>query len=161
MNFDTRLGAYVVIVDDGRILLSLWKGVTKPNFRTGPKWTLPGGGVELGERIEDGAVREVREETGYDVELTGLLGVDSYAIPTAERMGEHTRPLQAARVIYSGRVIGGELTHEADGSSEQAAWLPIDGPYPAPHAELLNIGLRLWRAQRLTDPDGRLMGTSG
>ena len=38
-------------------------------------WALPGGGMDLGDSIVDTAVREVKEETGLDVEVTGLIGV--------------------------------------------------------------------------------------
>src|SRR4051794_37001590 len=70
--YDSRLAAYAVLVDDhDRILLALWNEVAEP------LWTLPGGGIELDETIEEGAVREVLEETGYDVELGRILGVDT------------------------------------------------------------------------------------
>lgn len=67
--YDTRLASYAVVVDDrDRILLALF------NQGPTPAWTLPGGGVELHESVEQAAVRELREETGYAVELGRLLG---------------------------------------------------------------------------------------
>ena len=38
-------------------------------------WSIPGGLVEVGEKAADAAVREMKEETGLDVEITGILGV--------------------------------------------------------------------------------------
>ncbi|MGR6997985.1 NUDIX domain-containing protein [Yinghuangia aomiensis] len=45
--------------------------------RDSGNWVLPGGGMELGESLVGCVVREVREETGLDVEVTGLVGIFS------------------------------------------------------------------------------------
>lgn len=124
-DFDTRLAAYCVVVRDGRILLALWDmRRTAPEFA--PRWTLPGGGVDLGESIEDGAVREVAEETGFEVRLTRLLGVDSGHIPPELRLSEPARPLQTVAVTYAAEIVGGELAHEVDGTTSEAAWFALE-----------------------------------
>jgi ADP-ribose pyrophosphatase YjhB (NUDIX family) len=55
-----------VLDEDGRLLL-----IHKTD---NDLWALPGGGHEVGESISDTVVREVKEETGYDVEVTDLVG---------------------------------------------------------------------------------------
>lgn len=61
-----------VVVFDAGLGIVLVKRANPPEG-----WALPGGFVDYGETVEAAAVREVREETGLDVALTGLLGVYS------------------------------------------------------------------------------------
>lgn len=137
-DYDTRLAAYAVIVDDqDRVLLALW------NEADEKKWTLPGGGVELEESAEQGAVREVREESGYDVRLDLLLGVHSYVIPVERRLSGSPKPLKAVRVIFEGSVIGGELTQEVDGTTDEARWFPLSEVPDLPQVGLVAIALEL------------------
>lgn len=66
--------ASAVVVDSaGRILLQ--------RRADNGMWALPGGAMNLGESLPDCAVRETREETGYDIELTGIVG--TYTNPGA------------------------------------------------------------------------------
>ena len=143
-DYDTRVAAYAVIVDGEpgaeRVLLALW------NEADEPRWTLPGGGVELAESVEEGAVREVREESGYDVELTGLLGVHSYVVPATRRFARTHRPMRALRVVFGARVVGGELTREIGGSTDEARWFDLADLADLPQVGLVEIALDMWRA---------------
>ena len=90
-----------IIADDDRILLI--KRLNEP-YRN--HWALPGGFVEYGEMVETAAVREAREETGLDVELTELVGV--YSDPDRDPRG-HT-----VTVAYRARIVGGKLNSDSD-----------------------------------------------
>lgn len=143
-DYDTRLAAYAIIVDDDdQVLLTLWNGGMKP------AWTLPGGEVELDESPEQGAIRELLEETGFNVELSGLLGIDAYVIPPAERHGSD-RPLKGVRVVYTARVLGGLLRSESepDGSTDEARWFPLADVPDLHRVGLVDVGLAMWRAAR-------------
>jgi 8-oxo-dGTP diphosphatase len=61
-------------------------------------WALPGGFVEVGERLEQAAMREAQEETSLDIELVGLLGC--YSDPSRDKRG-HT-----VSVVYVARAAG-------------------------------------------------------
>ncbi|MBC9732697.1 NUDIX domain-containing protein [Nocardioides sp. zg-578] len=133
------MASYAVITDDeGRILLALWN--ESPD---GGRWTLPGGGVDLEETAEQGAVREVREETGYDVRLDRLLTVDSYVIPASRRHIETDRPMKAVRVLFAATITGGELTAEIGGSTDEARWFTPAEAARLPHVSLVDLALDL------------------
>lgn len=58
-----------VLLEDNHILL------VKETLRERSRWNLPGGSLEMGETIEEGLVRELREETGLEVQVDELLYV--------------------------------------------------------------------------------------
>ena len=102
------LAVIVAVIDDGKILLT-----KREDFEV---WCLPGGGVEDGETLAEGAIREAKEETGLDVELTRLVGVYS-------RLGGGMHDTHA--VLYAAKPIGGELTLQP-GETVEVAYFPFD-----------------------------------
>ncbi|MEV6399035.1 NUDIX hydrolase [Streptomyces sp. NPDC051907] len=146
-NKELRVAAYAVCVRDEQILLARWVA------RDGAKrWTLPGGGMDHGEDPLDTVVREVAEETGYASQMTALLGVDSIRRRYPRRLGAFA-DFQGLRIVYEGRITGGELRPEADGSTDLAAWHPLDAVSALERVELVDVGLELWRSR---PPVGRV-----
>ena len=80
-------------------------------------WALPGGFIDYGERVEEAVVREAKEETGLDVELTGLVGV--YSDPARDPR-HHTMS-----VVYSAVTTAPEHLTAGDDAAA-AKFFPLD-----------------------------------
>src|SRR2546427_10220106 len=71
-------------------------------------WGLPGGGMDLGESIGQAVVRETKEETGLDVEPTGLVGI--YSDPGHVIAYADGEVRQEFSICFRAAVVGGEAT---------------------------------------------------
>jgi 8-oxo-dGTP diphosphatase len=84
------------------------------------EWSIPGGAQELGETIEQAAVREIAEETGLGIEVLGLIDVvDSLA---RDERGDVRYHYTLVDVLAA--VTGGEL--RAGGDAANACWFALD-----------------------------------
>ena len=138
----TRVAAYALCRDErGRLLLCR----IAPGELDAGRWTLPGGGLDFGESPADGVVRELREETGLDGQITDIAAVDSRLYPpNAARSGD----LHAIRIIYRVAITGGALRDEPDGSTDRCAWLDPGAAADLPLLDLAEIALSLPATRR-------------
>lgn len=132
------MSAYAVVVDPRGMLLSR----LAPMVGVGPKWTMPGGGIDPYEDPADAAVREVHEETGYEIELEELLGVSSLVVDPALGPTNIPEKTQLLRIVYRAHVVGGDLRHEVDGSTDLAAWQPLHALDALYRVELVDTARR-------------------
>ncbi len=88
---DPKVAVAVLIARDERLLLN--RRAIEPGLGA---WSFPSGYVNRGERLEEAAAREVREETGLHVEVDALFGVYSY------------RGNPVVLIVYTADVVGGE-----------------------------------------------------
>lgn len=101
------LAVNVAVIHENKILLT-----QREDFET---WILPSGGVEDSESIAQAAIRETKEETGLDVELTRLVGIYS-------RLG-NMPPVHA--VLFVAKPIGGEIKCQ-EGETIAVEWFAFD-----------------------------------
>lgn len=129
---DPKLAVAVLLEDNGRLLLGRrGQGVAAPG-----KWSFPAGFVDRGERVEDAAIREAREETGLEVRIDALIGLYSAA----------GNPVVLA--AYAATAEGGTLTPDDD--LTELVYFPLDAlPDPAfAHDRRIVADWLAWRRVR-------------
>jgi 8-oxo-dGTP diphosphatase len=94
--------AVIICKDSSIVLIKRKKDPYKDS------WALPGGFVEYGETVESAILREVKEETGLEIDLCGIVGV--YSDPERDPRG-HT-----VTICYLALKTGGELKADTDAS---------------------------------------------
>jgi len=113
------VGAYALCVRDGRILLTR---MGSGGLDAG-RWTLPGGGLDWGEEPAAGVLRELEEETGLEGTVLGVTGV--YSATYLRSVDRPLDPVHHLGIIFTVEAHEGALRHEADGSTDQCAWVPL------------------------------------
>jgi ADP-ribose pyrophosphatase YjhB (NUDIX family) len=87
-------------------------------------WALPGGAMDVGESIEQAAVRETKEETGVDCEITGLIGI--YTNPQHVILYTSNGEVrQEFSIMFSARAVSGAPTPSSE--SLEVRWVAGDG----------------------------------
>jgi ADP-ribose pyrophosphatase YjhB (NUDIX family) len=125
------IGVNVAVFEDGKVLLTM-----REDFRV---WCLPGGHVDPYESMAQAAVREVREETGLEVELTRLVGL--YSRPRWSNGIYHL-------ALFVARPVGGTLQPDPHEVTEM-------GYFDLDH---LPDGLMIGQRQRLLDAASGVIG---
>ncbi|RDW15789.1 ADP-ribose pyrophosphatase [Oceanobacillus arenosus] len=98
------VSAATIVINDNKEIL-LIKGPMRG-------WEMPGGIVELGESLKDGAIRETKEETGIDVEILKFCGIFQNVKKSI------------CNTLFLAKPIGGNLTTSAE--SLEVGFFPIE-----------------------------------
>lgn len=116
-----RVGAYAVVNSRRGVL-----GTVHSSLTGAPgTWALPGGGVDDGETPAGALVREVFEESGQEIRILRILGLDSDHWVGRSTSGV-LEDFHALRIIYEAEceTPSEPVVHDLGGSTERAGWVP-------------------------------------
>ncbi|MGA5820786.1 NUDIX hydrolase [Kitasatospora sp. NPDC094028] len=127
--------ASVVVVDDaGRVLLQ--------RRTDNGMWALPGGKMDLGESLAGCGIRETYEETGLDIEITGIVG--TYTNPGHVFAYDDGEVRQEFSICLLGRPVAGEL--RVSDESHEVAWFTPAETDDLPMVSSIRKRLADWRS---------------
>ncbi|MCM3920461.1 NUDIX domain-containing protein [Frankia sp. AiPs1] len=96
-----------IVTDDRGALLLI--------HRTDNKyWSIPGGGIEPGETVRQATAREVKEETGIDIEVIGIVGI--FSDPGHVAAYDDGEVRQEFSICFTTRILGGEIATSSESS---------------------------------------------
>ncbi len=107
-------GVGVAVVSEGRVLL-----IKRGRGAQAGKWAVPGGKVDLGETLRETAVREVREETGLDIEL-------GEAVWVGESIGPGDPPEWHYTLVDFVAAVNGDTSARPADDAADVRWVTLD-----------------------------------
>jgi ADP-ribose pyrophosphatase YjhB (NUDIX family) len=129
-------GSALVVDDEGAILMQ--------RRSDSGNWSLPGGVMDIGETLEQCVIRETKEESGLDIEITGLLGI--YTDPEHIIAYADGEIRQEFNITFYGRVRGGQIA--VSDESTEVRFLRMDELAELPVHETVRLRLRHHAEQR-------------
>jgi 8-oxo-dGTP diphosphatase len=128
------VGVGAIIVEKGRVVM-----VKRGHAPLAGEWSIPGGALEVGEKVREAAVREAQEETGLVVVPEELLGVYDRVL----RDGNGRVLYHYLLVDFLCRRVEGDL--RASGDADEARWLTLEEtkklPLPEDTEEVIRLGI--------------------
>jgi 8-oxo-dGTP diphosphatase len=140
--FRPHVGVHLILVRDGKVLLLLRANT---DFADG-SWSVPGGCLDAGETLPEGAAREAREELGITIDVADL----AFA-----HLCHHADPDGQARigVFFTATRWRGEPVNAEPGKCDKIEWFALDD-LPGDVVTYIRTGIDAYRSSHVFSLDG-------